>query len=425
VLPIACLLLGGCISGASVTLDAIVTAFVEEQSEIRLLQSFGATKYEAVHQVLATAIQKGSSSVLSMMHMVGVIGILPGMMCGQILSGIPAKQAALYQVMVVGLISLCTLSTVLSTSFFAVESAFDGVQIFRPEQFVRNQKRNIFGMVLWAWGGLSSTILSPSAGLQEVSGSYHNQVLDRSSLTSACWMMTPMVNGLEHEPPVFQASGLALSGSSHEENLCHNSANNTSLDDEFLNVRIGDFFLLEGSDDSMIAELFQTLAGLRPVIQGHMSFADESWHDVSSSVQRVAEWRRNVLYLPQHKLQLRGTPIQFLKRITAFQSWPTSTVTDEDERAEGMIHRVSEYMLQWGLMRHYLNKEWGEIPDEEMHQVLIAIALASKPKVLLLDRSAFLSVDSKAAIKQSIMEYANHQSGSILWIGDDPDDLHI
>jgi ABC-type branched-subunit amino acid transport system ATPase component len=69
-----------------------------------------------------------------------------------------------------------------------------------------------------------------------------------------------------------------------------------------------------------------------------------------------------------------------------------------------------------------LNREWGTLPDEEAYMVLMSTALASRPKMLLLEPPASLSTDAKAAIDRSVWAYADEQRGSVLLISTDSSD---
>ena len=126
--PIACLLLGSCINEVFLSLDAIATSIVDEAAEIQLLLAFGGAKHEYLHRVLVLAIQKGTSPILGMMRATGESGLLPILMCGQILSG-----STLYQIMVMILVALCTVSSVVLSTMAATQSAFGPAEILKPD----------------------------------------------------------------------------------------------------------------------------------------------------------------------------------------------------------------------------------------------------------------------------------------------------
>lgn len=59
------MLLGNCINGVSLSLNAMLTSVIESSREIELLLSFGANSYEASSRLLKEAIRTGSMPQLS------------------------------------------------------------------------------------------------------------------------------------------------------------------------------------------------------------------------------------------------------------------------------------------------------------------------------------------------------------------------
>lgn len=86
VIPIVGMLLGNCINGISLAMNAILTSLVESSREIELLLSFGANSYEATARLFREAVRTGAMPQLNSMAIIGIISI-PGMMTGQILGG--------------------------------------------------------------------------------------------------------------------------------------------------------------------------------------------------------------------------------------------------------------------------------------------------------------------------------------------------
>lgn len=71
VIPIAGMLLGNCINGVSLSLNAMLTSMVESSREIELLLSFGATSYEASFRLLKEAARSGTIPQLNGMAIIG------------------------------------------------------------------------------------------------------------------------------------------------------------------------------------------------------------------------------------------------------------------------------------------------------------------------------------------------------------------
>ena len=71
VIPIVGMLLGNCINGISLSLNAMTTSLVESSREIELLLSFGATSYEATFRLLKEAARTGTMPQLNGMAIIG------------------------------------------------------------------------------------------------------------------------------------------------------------------------------------------------------------------------------------------------------------------------------------------------------------------------------------------------------------------
>ena len=77
VIPIVGMLLGNCINAVALSVNAIVTSFVEQSQEIELLLSFGASPGEASAGLTREAVRVGAMPMLNSMAVIGLISI-PG-----------------------------------------------------------------------------------------------------------------------------------------------------------------------------------------------------------------------------------------------------------------------------------------------------------------------------------------------------------
>jgi putative ABC transport system permease protein len=107
VLPILGMMLGNALSGTSLVLDSITQGAVRERSAIEARIALGATRFEAMHDVLRRGMRTGLMPILTAMAATGIVS-LPGMMTGQILAGIDPVSAAKYQIMIMLLIAGAT-----------------------------------------------------------------------------------------------------------------------------------------------------------------------------------------------------------------------------------------------------------------------------------------------------------------------------
>eukprot|EP00534_Pseudo-nitzschia_fraudulenta_P000295 CAMPEP_0201116996 /NCGR_PEP_ID=MMETSP0850-20130426/1119_1 /ASSEMBLY_ACC=CAM_ASM_000622 /TAXON_ID=183588 /ORGANISM="Pseudo-nitzschia fraudulenta, Strain WWA7" /LENGTH=1188 /DNA_ID=CAMNT_0047381229 /DNA_START=203 /DNA_END=3769 /DNA_ORIENTATION=- len=423
VLPIVGMLLGNSINGVSLTLDTITTSLVERHSEVDLYLSFGATQFEAVSGIVAHAIQKGTTPALNMMCVVGIVSI-PGMMTGQILGGSSPLVAARYQAMIIFLIALCTLSTILLSSFLTVVSAFCSHQILRPERFVKNRKRGLARLILWAWGyAFGSTDKVPVGTTKGLSRGNVGAVLPEEvgrtfQPSPTSFRILPLKKGSVVSNEVGTNSLIQVSELNRYFMSGEDGAHRRVLfDDLSLSVNEGDLLLVSGPSGTGKSQLLRMIAGLSPLQDGTVRLDGRSWnHDYNGD--HAVEWRKQVRYVSQTKVQIPGTPRQFLKRIQSFRSWKAE---DRSGSATDLVMKhVSHHIRQWGMGVECLDREWTVLSGGESQRVLVAIALASRPKILLFDEStSALDYESKLAVEASVKDFVEDHEGGVLWVSHD------
>lgn len=77
VIPIVGMLLGNCINGIALSLNAAISALVEQNREVELYLSFGATAFEASSRLMREAVRTGAVPMLNTLSVIGIISI-PG-----------------------------------------------------------------------------------------------------------------------------------------------------------------------------------------------------------------------------------------------------------------------------------------------------------------------------------------------------------
>lgn len=117
IIPILGLILGNSLTAISLTTNEIVNAMHDKQVLIKSRLSLSATPFEAVHELVKSAVLNGLTPTVNSMLVVGLVS-LPGMMTGQILAGADPTQAVRYQIVTMFFICAgstlsCTLSAVL------------------------------------------------------------------------------------------------------------------------------------------------------------------------------------------------------------------------------------------------------------------------------------------------------------------------
>lgn len=111
-IPLLGMILGNTLSGISLGLDRFTNELEARRDEIETALALGATRWEAANSAVREAVRTGMIPTLNAMLVTGVVS-LPGMMTGQLLSGVDPIEAVKYQLVIMFLIAAgTTLGTV-------------------------------------------------------------------------------------------------------------------------------------------------------------------------------------------------------------------------------------------------------------------------------------------------------------------------
>jgi len=203
-------------------------------------------------------------------------------------------------------------------------------------------------------------------------------------------------------------------------------------------LRKGEINVVKGPSGSGKSTLLRIIAGLTPMDGGditvdEMSLAD-CFHHTDHSVHNpdrynMTNWRQRVRYVTQYKVDIPGTPRDFVSRVASFQLYsqtlPTSGITAPSD--DDIISHSMQYLEKWGLGlstsitdddgHPYLDSEWKNLSGGECQRVLLAIALSSLPQVLLLDEATSgLDLESERRVEDSVVEYVKTHGAVVLWV---------
>ena len=118
-IPLLGMILGNCMTGIALGLNTLTTSLVARRAGVEAQLMLGATRWEAAAPVTREALRNGLMPSINSMAATGLVS-LPGMMTGQILSGVPPVEAVKYQILVMFLIAG-------GTGFGAVAAVIGGV----------------------------------------------------------------------------------------------------------------------------------------------------------------------------------------------------------------------------------------------------------------------------------------------------------
>lgn len=103
-IPILGIILGNTLTGISLGLDTLTFEATRYKSNIEAQLLLGKTYFKAMRPIIKRALRNALMPTINMMAAAGIVS-LPGMMTGQIISGIPPIEAVKYQILVMFLIA--------------------------------------------------------------------------------------------------------------------------------------------------------------------------------------------------------------------------------------------------------------------------------------------------------------------------------
>ncbi|MGA7935576.1 MAG: iron export ABC transporter permease subunit FetB [Kovacikia sp.] len=123
-IPLGGIVLGNAMNGAALAGERLVSTLNSSQLEIETHLSLGATPQQAVGQYRKDAIRAGLIPTLNTMMVVGIV-TLPGIMTGQLLSGIDPIAATAYQILIMFMLAFATLVTTLLVTWGICQKFFN------------------------------------------------------------------------------------------------------------------------------------------------------------------------------------------------------------------------------------------------------------------------------------------------------------
>lgn len=111
-IPLTGIVLGNAMNGSALAGERLARTLGSSQQEIETHLCLGATPKQAIAQYRKEAIRAGLIPTLNQMMVVGIV-TLPGIITGQLLSGVSPLDAASYQILIMFMLALTNLVTTL------------------------------------------------------------------------------------------------------------------------------------------------------------------------------------------------------------------------------------------------------------------------------------------------------------------------
>ena len=99
-IPLCGMILGNSLNSISLGFDRYISSLIQKKDEIDDMLTIAATTWEANREIFRDAIKTGCIPVLNNMMVIGLV-TLPGLMTGQILSGVDPFISVKYQILII------------------------------------------------------------------------------------------------------------------------------------------------------------------------------------------------------------------------------------------------------------------------------------------------------------------------------------
>lgn len=131
--PLLGMILGNSLNGISLGLDRMGQELTSNRGQIETLLALGATRWEAARGPIRKTVRTAMMPTLNTMMVAGIVS-LPGMMTGQILSGVSPFEAVKYQIVIFFLIAASAALGTLMISLLTFQKLFNGRHQFLYER---------------------------------------------------------------------------------------------------------------------------------------------------------------------------------------------------------------------------------------------------------------------------------------------------
>ncbi len=138
-IPLTGMILGNSLNGISLGMNRLTEQLATGRDQVESMLTLGATRWEAARGSVRDAVHTGMIPIINSMMVVGIVS-LPGMMTGQLLSGVAPVQAVRYQIIIMFLIAAATALGTVSVVLLSYRRLFNADHQFQNALISKTEK---------------------------------------------------------------------------------------------------------------------------------------------------------------------------------------------------------------------------------------------------------------------------------------------
>jgi len=409
------MLLGSSCSAVAVGLSAALEDLSLGATKVEALLAVGASRREATHHVIRRGVRMALINQVNTLNVTGLVTI-PGMMTGQILGGSDPAVAARYQTMILFLLAASTAFSATSTIYSATFTIVGSRHSLQAELITsKSPSKDVLMLAARALSRAAAQAWdATTSGRLPWQGHVRERGFDRIWQSQS----EDPENNLEMAQPGSTAKNQTPAAQrpnaqSTDPQSITFSVNQLSrcIGDRILHskisfeIRSGEVLFITGPSGCGKTRLLRSLAALDEIESGGILLDGESPDDFG-----VPAWRSLVSYVFQQGITFGDipgaeTPDQLFSTAKQYGS--------QRGRSHGELQKIGVNM---GLEAQFVNSAWKDLSGGQAQRAQLAVMVALRPRVLLLDEPTSACDNDSAMKVESVLKSCG---AALIWVSHD------